>query len=53
MIYIFFFPSLVTVISVVPAGNNEVMLLFYEDLLGEALNRDQHPVKIAYAAYLW
>lgn len=26
------------------------MLLFYEDLLGEALNRDLHPVKIAFTA---
>lgn len=37
--------------SVVPAGNNEVMLLFREDLLGEALNRYLHAAKTAYTAY--
>lgn len=47
-----YFSSVETTNSVVPAGNNEVMLLFHEDLLGEALNRDQHPVKIAYDTYL-
>lgn len=39
--------------SVVPAGNNEVMLLFCEHLLGEALNHELHPAKIAYTAYFW
>lgn len=35
-------------VLIVPAGSNELILLFPEDLLGEPLTRDPHPVKVAY-----
>lgn len=35
-------------VLIVPAGSNELILLFPEDLLGEPLTRDPHSVKVAY-----